>query len=156
MIKRLVVKGLHGKFDFDLAFNEDLNILTGKNGSGKTTILKLLWYLISGNLHRITSEMRFDIAEIETSKFSLKISWAHDTDVLSLEWRIGKGVKHLQKEKRKLLTLLIRVRHMLLFLKIMILYYMVVLFLFITFQLLAEKRSLESLHIKPSNLKLLF
>ena len=56
MIKRLVVKGLHGKFDFDLAFNEDLNILTGKNGSGKTTILKLLWYLISGNLHRITSD----------------------------------------------------------------------------------------------------
>ena len=42
MIKRLVVKGLHGKFDFDLVFNEDLNILTGKNGSGKTTLINAI------------------------------------------------------------------------------------------------------------------
>ncbi|RKZ54072.1 MAG: hypothetical protein DRR08_26780, partial [Candidatus Parabeggiatoa sp. nov. 2] len=27
--------------NFDLRFNEDINVLTGKNGSGKTTLLKL-------------------------------------------------------------------------------------------------------------------
>jgi DNA repair exonuclease SbcCD ATPase subunit len=45
MIKRFQVTALHGKdgFDVDLIFKPDLNILTGKNGSGKTTILKLLW-----------------------------------------------------------------------------------------------------------------
>jgi len=93
MIKHLVVTGLYGKFDFDLDFNEDLNILTGRNGSGKTTILKLLWYLISGNLERITPEIRFDTVEIETSDFDLKmkVDRSSENEVIHLDWKIGKG-----------------------------------------------------------------
>jgi predicted ATPase len=56
MIKRLVVKNLHQKFDFDIAFHPDLNIFTGRNGSGKTTLLKLIWYIISGNISKIFEE----------------------------------------------------------------------------------------------------
>ena len=46
-IKSFTVDGLLGSHDaICLDFNEDLNIFTGRNGSGKTTILKLMWYLI--------------------------------------------------------------------------------------------------------------
>ncbi|MDQ1558614.1 MAG: hypothetical protein QOD32_1674 [Pyrinomonadaceae bacterium] len=74
MIKRFKVLGLNEKIDFDLSFNEDLNILTGKNGSGKTTILKLLWYLISGNLERILPEIQFRTVELETDEIHLSIN----------------------------------------------------------------------------------
>ena len=57
MIKSLKVKNLNRRMTFDLAFNSNINIITGKNGSGKTTLLKLLWYVTSGNLlqsHSVT------------------------------------------------------------------------------------------------------
>ena len=73
MIRSLSVKGLNHRIDADLAFNEDLNIITGKNGSGKTTLLKLLWYLISGNLERIVPEIPFQKVSIETDSFTLSL-----------------------------------------------------------------------------------
>jgi len=59
MIKSLYVKGLNQKFDFDMEFYPDLNIFTGKNGCGKTTLLKMLWYLSSGNLQQLFKEITF-------------------------------------------------------------------------------------------------
>ncbi|MEY3444218.1 MAG: hypothetical protein RLZZ519_2499 [Bacteroidota bacterium] len=50
MIKRLVVEKLYDRFDFDLTFNEDLNLLTGRNGSGKTTLMKIIWGMLSGRI----------------------------------------------------------------------------------------------------------
>ena len=86
MIKSLSVKGLNNRVDADLEFNEDLNIITGKNGSGKTTVLKLLWYLISGNLERIIREIPFRSVSIETNSFSLLINQI-DSDKGRLECR---------------------------------------------------------------------
>lgn len=75
IIKHFKVTGLNRKCqaNFDFVFNEDLNIFTGKNGSGKTTMLKLLWYLISGNLDKIP-QIPFAEMEMETDTFNLKIS----------------------------------------------------------------------------------
>lgn len=47
IIKRLEIKGLWGKQDFTFDFHDDLNIFTGSNGSGKTTILRVMWNLLS-------------------------------------------------------------------------------------------------------------
>ena len=73
MIKSLSVKGLNNRIDADLEFNEDLNIITGKNGSGKTTILKLLWYLVSGNLERVIFEVPFQQVSVKGDSFFLAI-----------------------------------------------------------------------------------
>lgn len=73
MLKKLNVKGLNHKLNFALSFNDDLNILTGKNGSGKTTVIKLLWYLISGNIEKVFLEIDFDYIKLETDKFHLEI-----------------------------------------------------------------------------------
>ena len=73
MIKSLSVKGLNNRIDADLEFNEDLNIITGKNGSGKTTVLKLLWYLISGNLERVIFEIPFQQVSVKGDSLLLAI-----------------------------------------------------------------------------------
>jgi predicted ATP-dependent endonuclease of OLD family len=85
--------------NFELQFNQDINVLTGKNGAGKTTILKLIWYLISGNIDRMMTEGAIfkDIA-IETNTFSLKIKIA---DLISFQWNIGKGEQHHSVEAYK-------------------------------------------------------
>ena len=71
MIRRFEVNGLYNRIDVSIDFNSDLNIITGRNGSGKTTVLKLIWYLISGNLERIMSGIPFRDVLIETDEFWL-------------------------------------------------------------------------------------
>ncbi|GAH61246.1 unnamed protein product [marine sediment metagenome] len=59
MIKEFHAKNIFNKINCDLIFNSDINILTGINGSGKTTILKLIWYILSGNIEEIFLENIF-------------------------------------------------------------------------------------------------
>jgi ABC-type lipoprotein export system ATPase subunit len=46
-IKKLSVEKLWNKHTFTIDFNDDITILIGKNGSGKSTILNLIDYLLS-------------------------------------------------------------------------------------------------------------
>jgi len=81
-INYIKVKDLFGvpNNDFELHFFDDLNILTGRNGSGKTSILKILWFAISGHFDILTKEIDFsylkvitDLAEIEIKKEKKKL-----------------------------------------------------------------------------------
>lgn len=56
-----------------IKFNDDINIITGRNGSGKTTILKLMWYCISGNIERAVREVIFSYLKISTSEYILTL-----------------------------------------------------------------------------------
>lgn len=51
----------------------DLNILTGRNGAGKTSILKLLWYIISGNILLALQEVPFKKVTVVTDKYECMI-----------------------------------------------------------------------------------
>lgn len=74
-IKSISVTGLYGKNEkFSLSFNKDLSILTGRNGSGKTTILKLAWFIISGNILHALREVKFDSCTVETSKYACTVT----------------------------------------------------------------------------------
>lgn len=73
-IKSITVSGLLGRKEpLTAVFNDDLNVVTGRNGAGKTTFLKLCWYLASGSITRAISEIEFDSANLTTDKFQLKI-----------------------------------------------------------------------------------
>ncbi len=90
MIQSLKVKGLNGRFDYDLIFYEDINLFTGHIGTGKTTLLKLIWFLTSGNLHRVISEIPFHAVSIETSNFSLSMEMNQDnTEQVLLVWNFA-------------------------------------------------------------------
>lgn len=60
MIKYLKVEGLNGnKMPLEFHFNDDLNLFTGLNGCGKTTILKILWFVNSGHFVHLVNEIVF-------------------------------------------------------------------------------------------------
>lgn len=80
-IKRLEVKGLNKRVSFDLDFHEDLNIITGVNGSGKTTALKLAWYLVSGSTIRVRREIDFKSCRLLTDAFDLKLERISSLDI---------------------------------------------------------------------------
>ena len=73
MIKSIEIRGLHNKSDHIIHFHDDISLLTGRNGSGKTAIIKLAWYLISGNIERTVHEIDFMFAKVITDKCVVSI-----------------------------------------------------------------------------------
>lgn len=71
MIRSLKVERLNNRLSDEFEFHEDLNIFTGPNGSCKTTLLKLIWYFISGHLQEILVEIPFHSVSIQTELFDL-------------------------------------------------------------------------------------
>lgn len=74
-LQSIHVSGLQGtEHDVTLKFNSDLNIVTGRNGAGKTTILKLIWYILSGNIELAFSEIHFNKAQLTTDEYTIILS----------------------------------------------------------------------------------
>ncbi|WP_419793897.1 ATP-binding protein [Pseudomonas palleroniana] len=70
-IESVHVTGLFGKpQNITYKFNSDLNILTGRNGSGKTTIMKLAWFIISGNVLIALREISFKTCTVVTDIYT--------------------------------------------------------------------------------------
>lgn len=74
MVEYMEIRGLNGKNSFlKLDFNKDLTILTGKNGCGKTTVMKMLWYALSNNIEKLIREINFEELAFYTNKHEVKI-----------------------------------------------------------------------------------
>ncbi len=65
-IERVNAKGLHGRFDLDISFQEEVNIVHGVNGSGKTTLLHIIANLLTADLERFRN-LEFRSIELTTS-----------------------------------------------------------------------------------------
>lgn len=85
-IKSFEVVGLFQKENhINLNFHDDINIITGRNGSGKTSVLKLLWYIMSGHIFLGIKEVNFKKAKLvtdiyecnitKTGRYTCKIEW---------------------------------------------------------------------------------
>lgn len=74
---KLLSATIHGLFGdrqpVVCSFRDDITILTGRNGAGKTTILKLLWYIISGNVHNALTEINFQSLILETDLYKIEL-----------------------------------------------------------------------------------
>ncbi|REG83639.1 AAA family ATPase [Marinomonas pollencensis] len=70
---------VHGYLDFDVSFRDDVNFFAGLNGSGKTTVLKLIVSMISPDIKEIRS-IGFESATIILEEKNKKISIAYKKD----------------------------------------------------------------------------
>ena len=92
-LKSLEIAGLLGREgSFKTNFNDDINIVTGRNGSGKTSALKLLWYVISGNILLALKEIKFSRITVETSEYSCTV-YRLTAFTCKVEWRDSDGEK---------------------------------------------------------------
>ena len=57
-----------------LNFHKDLNIITGRNGAGKTNILKLIWYVFSGQISQALNEINFNSINLSTENYTCKVT----------------------------------------------------------------------------------
>lgn len=71
-ITRFQVKKLFGYKDFDIEIKNNVLILVGENGSGKTTVLRLLYYFLSGQW-RLLSTIQFEELVITIDEKSHKL-----------------------------------------------------------------------------------
>lgn len=75
------VDGLFGhRTPIRIDFKSDIHVISGKNGAGKTTILKLVWYFISGNLEKALIEVPFKSATLETDIYILNVKVKEEQD----------------------------------------------------------------------------
>lgn len=80
MIKYLKIEGLNGNTTpLEFNFNNDLNLFTGLNGCGKTTVLKILWFVNSGNLHDLTREIVFQEIKVCSDNYEVEIKKKDET-----------------------------------------------------------------------------
>lgn len=81
--------------------NNDLNIFTGKNGCGKTTTLKLLWYVISNNFTQIVKEIDFySIAVYKNTTDYYRLKCVNENVHVSINVKGIDSSKTFLKEKR--------------------------------------------------------
>jgi len=77
-IKSFSVFGLFGTNDVNIVFEENKKILIGENGLGKTQILNLLYYTLTGSFYRLNDfnferlVVVFEKSEIEIKKSEIK------------------------------------------------------------------------------------
>lgn len=55
---------IHNIFDFNIEFNNDINILIGQNGTGKTTVLKMIIAMFAKDYIYI-SKVGFEFIKLE-------------------------------------------------------------------------------------------
>lgn len=72
-IKKFIIKGLFGKKDVELSFENNVQIFIGENGLGKTTMLNSLYYVLSCDFHKL-SKISFVEIEIHFKKDKVKFS----------------------------------------------------------------------------------
>ena len=66
-ISKIEIKGLWGKYDLEWNLQPDVNVLSGINGSGKSTILNCVFKLITSNGMLIGSQKVSELGKLITS-----------------------------------------------------------------------------------------
>jgi predicted ATPase len=102
-IKNLKVEKLYGYIDKDINFNEDLSLLVGINGSGKTSILNLINWLISPSLPHL--------CVTEFSSLSLTFDYKNESYVIKCKHNKATFNYSIKSTKKTYNPLIIRLHH---------------------------------------------
>lgn len=104
-ITRLQISKLHGCIDYDVVFNKDLTFLYGDNGCGKTTILNIITFIITGKVYRLF-DYRFESINLffeNESKITSNITITHDYEDINVTM-LGNSYYLYKKEYDETMT----------------------------------------------------
>lgn len=103
-LQRFSAKKVHGYINIDLVFNEDVTFVTGLNGSGKTSALRLIMGLITPSLFELASiEFGWASLSVHTPGGVRTISAERSKDLLTIG--LSGIAETLSFERRELLRL---------------------------------------------------
>lgn len=92
-INHLKATKVHDYIPIDVSFNDDITFLTGSNGNGKTTALKLISAILQPNFD-LLSEIQFETATVKCkvgkSKVVIQLTKEHKQRILKWEIKEGK------------------------------------------------------------------
>ena len=97
LIESFKITKLWGYRDIDLPFNSDVNIIIGPNGSGKTTVLYLLYSILSLDLLNLLN-FNFDHVEIKLKGFK-----ENSVRTVTVKSNIADGLLEIGIGKKKFL-----------------------------------------------------
>lgn len=90
-LTRFAVFGLHGKFDIDIPIYDNRLILVGVNGLGKTTVVNLIYFLLTAQWGRLL-ESEFLTIEIQLNGQNVEISRKDIQNKSNLSERYEKAI----------------------------------------------------------------
>nr|VFK45245.1 MAG: Predicted ATP-binding protein involved in virulence [Candidatus Kentron sp. TC] len=97
MLKKIQIKGLFDRFDYDIELKEGgLTILTGPNGYGKTTILRMIHAFATGNFVLLFQLPFSESLLIQDEGKTIHLKNEDDTLVI----QTSKDKKHIQLRKK--------------------------------------------------------
>ncbi|ETA68483.1 hypothetical protein MettiDRAFT_1955 [Methanolobus tindarius DSM 2278] len=79
ILEHINIKGLHGNRNIDVQLKNNTLIIVGENGSGKTTFLQILFYVLSGKWGPLLQN-RFDSIHIKISGKKYEIDYEELSD----------------------------------------------------------------------------
>ena len=86
IISKLLIRGLHGIYNYDVSFNDDLTFIFGENGCGKTTILNIVSAVVTGKLYNLF-DYHFDEIVLYYRNRSAKRKKEESVRIVSMENR---------------------------------------------------------------------
>lgn len=89
LLTRFAVYGLHGKFDIDIPIYDNRLILVGVNGLGKTTVVNLIYFLLTAQWGRLL-ETEFVSIAIRVNMQDLTVSRQDIQSKFNLSERVDK------------------------------------------------------------------
>lgn len=75
-ISNIKIRKLFGYYDFDIVFQDNSLILIGENGSGKTTIMNMLFYFITKQWDELVT-MQFDFISLKIVGYAQEMVLTH-------------------------------------------------------------------------------
>ena len=64
-LKKIYIDSFKGFKNFSMDINENITVLVGENGTGKTTILEIIYNILSGNVEYFSEVPNFTNASLE-------------------------------------------------------------------------------------------
>lgn len=103
-IKSLHIDNFKAFKDFDIEFNDNMTVMIGFNGTGKTTILEIIYNILSENWNYFLKYSEFTFIELNILQDTktIKISIKNDNNNIQIQFNgktVNNLIEHIEFEK---------------------------------------------------------